>query len=137
MNVKQIVLAERPKGLPTKETFRTETVTVPTLQDGEVKVKAKYFSVDPYMRGRMNDVKSYAPPFQVNAPVYGTTIAEIAESKATGFETGDLIKGVLPWATESVVNSKSIIKIDTSIAPPTYYLGILGMPGLTAFFGLL
>jgi len=137
MNVKQIVLAERPKGLPTKETFRTETVALPTLQDGEVKVKAKYFSVDPYMRGRMNDVKSYAPPFQVNAPVYGTTIAEIAESKATGFEKGDLIKGVLPWATESVVNSKSIIKIDTSIAPPTYYLGILGMPGLTAFFGLL
>jgi NADPH-dependent curcumin reductase CurA len=137
MNVKQIVLASRPKGLPTKENFRTETVTLPGLQDGEVLVKGLYFSVDPYMRGRMDDAKSYAPPFQVNAPVYGNAIAEIIESKSKNFKKGDLVKGTLSWATESVVNYKSVTKIDTSIAPPTYYLGILGMPGLTAFFGLL
>jgi NADPH-dependent curcumin reductase CurA len=137
MNVKQIVLASRPEGLPTKENFRIETVTLPGLQDGEVLVKGLYFSVDPYMRGRMNDVKSYAPPFQVNAPVYGNAIAEIIESKSKNFKKGDLVKGTLSWATESVVNYKSVTKIDTSIAPPTYYLGILGMPGLTAFFGLL
>ena len=137
MNVKQIVLASRPKGLPTKENFRIETVTLPGLQDGEVLVKGLYFSVDPYMRGRMNDTKSYAPPFQVNAPVYGNAIAEIIESKSKNFKKGDLVKGTLSWATESVVNYKSVTKIDTSIAPPTYYLGILGMPGLTAFFGLL
>jgi NADPH-dependent curcumin reductase CurA len=137
MNVKQIVLASRPKGLPTKENFRTETVNLPGLQDGEVLVKGLYFSVDPYMRGRMNDAKSYAPPFQVSAPVYGNAIAEIIESKSKNFKKGDLVKGTLSWATESVVNYKSVTKIDTSIAPPTYYLGILGMPGLTAFFGLL
>jgi NADPH-dependent curcumin reductase CurA len=137
MNVKQIVLASRPKGLPTKENFRIETVTLPGLQDGEVLVKGLYFSVDPYMRGRMNDAKSYAPPFQVSAPVYGNAIAEIIESKSKNFKKGDLVKGTLSWATESVVNYKSVTKIDTSIAPPTYYLGILGMPGLTAFFGLL
>ena len=137
MNVKQIVLASRPKGLPTKENFRIETVTLPGLQDGEVLVKGLYFSVDPYMRGRMDDAKSYAPPFQVNAPVYGNAIAEIIESKSKNFKKGDLVKGTLSWATESVVNYKSVTKIDTSIAPPTYYLGILGMPGLTAFFGLL
>jgi NADPH:quinone reductase len=137
MNVKQIVLAGRPKGLPTKDIFRTETVTLPALQEGQVKVKALYFSVDPYMRGRMNDAKSYAPPFEVNAPVYGNAIGEIIESKVVDFKKGDLIRGTLPWATESVVNAKAVIKIDISIAPATYYLGILGMPGLTAFFGLL
>jgi NADPH-dependent curcumin reductase CurA len=89
------------------------------------------------MRGRMDDAKSYAPPFQVNAPVYGNAIAEIIESKSKNFKKGDLVKGTLSWATESVVNYKSVTKIDTSIAPSTYYLGILGMPGLTAFFGLL
>jgi len=137
MNAKQIVLTGRPKGLPTKENFRIETVTPPGLQDGEVLIKGLYFSVDPYMRGRMNDAKSYAPPFKVNAPIYGNVIGEIIETKSKNFIKGDVVRGTLPWATESVANSKSVTKIDTSIAPPTYYLGILGMPGLTAFFGLL
>jgi hypothetical protein len=137
MNAKQIVLAGRPKGLPRKENFRIETVTPPGLQDEEVLIKGLYFSVDPYMRGRMNDAKSYAPPFEVNAPIYGNVIGEIKETKSKKFIKGDVVRGTLPWATESVANSKSVTKIDTSIAPPTYYLGILGMPGLTAFFGLL
>ena len=137
MNVKQIVLAVRPKGLPTKENFRTETVTLPGLQSGEVLIKAKYFSVDPYMRGKMNDVKSYTPPYQVNAPIYGGAIGEILESESESFKKGDVVRGNIPWATESVVDAKSLIKIDTTIAPETYFLGILGMPGLTAYFGLL
>ncbi len=137
MNAKQIVLASRPQGVPTKENFRTESYTLPALNHEEVLIKGLYFSVDPYMRGRMNDVKSYSPPFRINEPIYGNAIGEIKESKSAGFKQGDLVRGILPWATESVTNAQSIVKIDTGIADPTYYLGILGMPGLTAFFGLL
>lgn len=137
MNVKQIVLAGRPKGLPTKDNFRTETVTPPGLQKGQVLIKATYFSVDPYMRGKMNDVKSYTPPYQVNAPIYGGGIGEIIESKSENFKKGDVVRGNFSWATEAVADAKSLMKIDTTIAPATYFLGILGMPGLTAYFGLL
>lgn len=137
MNAQQIVLANRPEGRPTKENFRTESVTLPALNDEEVLIKSLYFSVDPYMRGRMNDAKSYAAPFRINEPVYGNAIGEIKESKSTDFKEGDLVGGILPWATESVAKAQSVVKIDTSIAGPTYFLGILGMPGLTAFFGLL
>jgi len=137
MNVQQIVLASRPKGLPTKENFRTESLALPGLQSGEVLIKSKYFSVDPYMRGKMNDVKSYTPPYQVNAPIYGGGIGEVIESESENFKKGDVVRGNFPWATEAVVDSKSLTKIDTTIAPATFYLGILGMPGLTAYFGLL
>jgi hypothetical protein len=137
MNAQQIVLVSRPNGIPTKENFRTESVALPALNQQEVLIKGLYFSVDPYMRGRMNDVKSYAPPFQLNKPIYGNAIGEIEKSKSPRFKEGDLVRGILPWATETVTNAESIVKIETTIAEPSYYLGILGMPGLTAFFGLL
>ncbi len=137
MNAQQIVLASRPKGLPTTDNFRTESITLPGLQNGEVLIKTKYFSVDPYMRGRMNDVKSYAPPYNVNAPIYGGGIGEIIESNSDNFKKGDVVRGNFPWATEVVIDAKPLMKIDTNIAPETYFLGILGMPGLTAYFGLL
>jgi hypothetical protein len=137
MNAQQIVLVSRPNGIPTKENFRTESVALPALNQQEVLIKGLYFSVDPYMRGRMNDVKSYAPPFQLNKPIYGNAIGEIEKSKSPRFKEGDLVRGLLPWATETVTNAESIVKIETTIAEPSYYLGILGMPGLTAFFGLL
>lgn len=137
MNVSQIVLASRPKGLPTKDNFRIETLALPPLQKDQVLIKAQYFSVDPYMRGKMNDVKSYTPPYQVNAAIYGGGIGEVIESESGNFQKGDLVRGSFPWATEAVVDSKSLMKIDTTVAPATYFLGILGMPGLTAYFGLL
>jgi NADPH-dependent curcumin reductase CurA len=137
MNAQQIVLASRPEGVSGQQNFRTENYTLPSLKEEEVLIKALYFSVDPYMRGRMNDLKSYAKPFGVNEPIYGIAIGEIKESKSTSFKEGDLVRAILPWATESVISAESVIKIDTSIAEPTYFLGILGMPGLTAFFGLL
>jgi NADPH-dependent curcumin reductase CurA len=93
--------------------------------------------VDPYMRGRMNDVKSYSPPFQVDAPISGGVVGEVEESKSADYKKGDIVLGMLPWATQSIVSSKEIRKIDTSLAPASYYLGILGMPGLTAYFGLI
>jgi NADPH:quinone reductase len=137
MNAKQIVLASRPKGLPGKKTFRTETVSLPELEDGEVLVKGLYYSVDPYMRGRMNDVKSYSPPYQVNAPVVGGVIGEIEDTKSDDFKKGDKITGMFPWSTKFIVPAKALRKIDIDIAPASYYLGILGMPGLTAYFGML
>lgn len=137
MEIQQIVLAGRPKGLPTKENFRTETIVPAELKNDEVMVKGLFYSVDPYMRGRMNDAKSYSPPFQVDAPISGGVVAEVAESKSADFKEGDVVLGMLPWATQSIVSSKEIRKIDTSLAPGSYYLGILGMPGLTAYFGLI
>lgn len=137
MKVKQILLASRPKGMPSKDQFRTETVTLPELQDGEVLTKALYLSVDPYMRGRMNDVKSYVAPYKVDEPIIGAGIGKIIETKSSAFQKDDLVQGSFPWATESVHKASTLQKIDTELAPAPYYLGILGMPGLTAYFGLL
>src|SRR5665647_935221 len=99
MDVKQIVLAARPKGMPTKDQFRTETTTLRNLMEGDVLVKALYFSVDPYMRGRMNDAKSYAPPFKIDEPIIGGAIGEIVETKSGNFQKGDVVQGFLPWST--------------------------------------
>ncbi|MDN3657398.1 NADP-dependent oxidoreductase [Ferruginibacter paludis] len=137
MTTKQIVLARRPKGLPVAADFRTENITLPALQEGEVLLKGLYYSVDPYMRGRMNDVKSYSPPFQIDAPIAGGVVASVVESKSANFTTGDLVTGFLPWRTEIVASEKLISKIDTTLAPASYYIGILGMTGLTAYFGLM
>jgi NADPH:quinone reductase len=137
MSAQQIVLASRPKGMPDAATFRSEEVTLPELKEGEVLLEATYFSVDPYMRGRMNDAKSYVPPYQVGQPLAGGGIARVIDSKFEGLTTGDLITGNLPWATRSVVPGEGLKKVDAKLAPPSYYLGILGMPGLTAYFGLL
>lgn len=137
MNARQIVLASRPKGMPTAETFRTEEVTLPSLQNDEVLLKGLYYSVDPYMRGRMSDAKSYAEPYEVNKPIYGGVVAIVEESNSSAFAKGDTVLGFLPWSTQIIAQAKDLKKVDTSLAPGSYYLGILGMPGLTAFFGLM
>lgn len=137
MEIKQIVLANRPKGAPDKNNFRLETAELPKVQMGEVHVKGLYYSVDPYMRGRMNDAKSYVPPYQVGAPIDGGVIGEVINSESDKFKPGDKVLGNLNWATESVVSAKVLRRIDENLAPLTYYLGILGMPGLTAYFGLM
>ncbi|MFD2572070.1 NADP-dependent oxidoreductase [Spirosoma soli] len=137
MNSQQIILASRPNGMPDASTFRLEDKQRPELKAGEVVVKPTHFSVDPYMRGRMNDAKSYIPPFQVGEPLSGGAVAEVTDSKADGFAPRDVVTGNLPWATEAVVPANGLKKIDTKLAPASYYLGILGMPGLTAYFGLL
>lgn len=137
MTTKQIVLASRPKGTPTEDNFRLENIELPAVQHGEVLLKGLYYSVDPYMRGRMNDVKSYVAPFEINQPVAGGVVARVTESKSDYFKPGDIVSGSLPWREEFISAEKGIKKIDTTVAPASYYLGILGMTGLTAYFGLM
>ena len=137
MNTEQIVLASRPKGIPTVDTFRFENIELPEIQNGEVLLQGLYYSVDPYMRGRMNDVKSYAPPFQLDQPLAGGVVAKVMASKSEKFKEGDIVTGMLPWRKQIVAPVEGVQKIDTTIAPASYYLGILGMPGLTAYFGLM
>lgn len=137
MTTEQIVLASRPTGLPVTDNFRTEQVDLPELGKGDILFKGIYYSVDPYMRGRMNDAKSYAPPFELDKPIYGSVIAKVIESKSDQYQPGDLVVGNFPWQKDFIGTEKQARKIDTSLAPASNYLGILGMTGLTAYFGLM
>lgn len=141
MKIKQILLAARPQGMPTATTFKTVETTLPQLMPGEVLVKPLYFSVDPYMRGRMNDARSYIPPFQVDEPIESAGVGEVIESQDDQFTVGEIVmssgpRPFLPWATAAIFPAGHLRKTDNSI-PPTYYLGLLGVPGLTAYFGMM
>lgn len=135
-NQQQIQLARRPKGVPAHDDFRFETIAVPEPKDGEVLVKTSYVSVDPYMRGRMQDTKSYVEPFALDEAITGGVIAEVL-TDGDKLKKGDVVIGNLAWQEYSAVNESALRKLDTDIAPAQAYLGILGMTGLTAYFGLL
>jgi NADPH-dependent curcumin reductase CurA len=137
MNTQQIVLASRPVGTPTLANFQFENIVLPDLRDGEVLLEGLYYSVDPYMRGRMNDAKSYVPPFEIDQPISGTVIEKVLMSKSTDLKPGDIVSGRLPWRVQTVVPAKGLSKIDETVAPVSYHLGVLGMTGLTAYFGLI
>ncbi|AKD04539.1 NADP-dependent oxidoreductase [Pontibacter korlensis] len=137
MNNKTILLASRPMGMPTSENFKFEERDVPTLQEGKVLLKALFVSVDPYMRGRMSDAESYVAPYTVGEPIVGGVVAEVIESKIPELPKGTVVQGALPWQQFSVHAGEGLIPIDPNLAPLSYHLGILGMPGLTAYFGLL
>ena len=137
MDTKQIVLSSRPKGKPVLKNFETKNIKLPELAEKEIVLEAMYFSVDPYMRGRMNDAKSYTPPFELGKPISGGVIAKVIKSNSIHFKENDIVTGNLPWQQHCNATENSVVKIDTSIAPASYFLGILGMPGLTAYFGLM
>lgn len=137
MNTEQIILKSRPKGLPTLENFKMEKTELPKIKEKEVLLEGMYYSVDPYMRGRMNDTKSYIPPFETGKPLSGGVVAKVIESKSEKFQVGDVITGNLPWRKKMIAAEKDIRKIDSTVAPASYYLGILGMTGLTSYFGLM
>ncbi len=136
MTTQQIVLASRPKGTPTLDNFRIENVDLDALKDDEIELEGLFYSVDPYMRGRMNDAKSYVAPFQINQPIEGAVVAKVIATKSAKFKIGDIVSGRLNWRHRMITNEKGLHKIDTTIAPASYYLGILGITGLTAYFGL-
>lgn len=137
MESTQYVLATRPFGLPSPSNFRIEKTDLRPLFDNEALLKSMYISVDPYMRGRMSTVKSYAASFEVDQPIIGGIIARVIESKSKSLRAGDIVRGTLPWATYSIENVENLLKIDTSNIPPSHFLGILGMPGYTAYFGMI
>jgi len=136
---KRFVLASRPSGEPSAQNFRLEDAPLPALQDGEVLVRHHYLSLDPYMRGRMSEGKSYAQPQPLNAVMIGGTVGEVAESRHAGYKPGDKVVGMGGWQQYAVVNASQpgvLRKIDTSRVPISAYLGAVGMPGVTAWVGL-
>jgi NADPH-dependent curcumin reductase CurA len=130
-------LKSRPDGLPTSGNFELKEVELPPLADGTIRVRNRWLSVDPYMRGRMNDVKSYVPPFALGAPMDGGAIGEVVESKADGFAPGDLVQHMAGWRDEAVISARAATKLPDLDVPPEQFLGILGITGATAYFGLL
>jgi len=137
---KQILLASRPTAEAVAENFRVVEAEVPALKDGQVLVRNHYLSLDPYMRGRMNDAKSYAKPQVLNEVMGGGTAGEVVDSKHPKFAAGDKVVGMGGWQQYSVVDANTpgvLRKVDASKVPLSAYLGCVGMPGVTAWYGLV
>jgi NADPH-dependent curcumin reductase CurA len=130
-------LVNRPEGAPDRSNFELREFELPKLADGLVHVRNHWLSVDPYMRGRMNESKSYIPPFQLDQPMEGGAVGEVVESKAEGFAPGDLVQHFAGWRDEAVLPAKSVTKLPDLEARPQDFLGNLGVTGATAWFGLL
>lgn len=133
---RQIRLVSRPTGWPTHENFELVEVDVPALNPGQVLVRNTVMSVDPYMRGRMNDTRSYVPPFALGEPLDGGAVGEVVASEAPGLAVGDHVAHQLGWREHAVLDATQVRRIDTAHVPASAYLGVLGMPGLTAYVGL-
>ena len=134
---RQITLASRPVGYPKESDFNLVEVPIPTPGDDEVLIKTIYLSVDPYMRGRINAAKSYAANVEIDEVMIGSVIAEVIETKHPNFKVGDIVNAGIGWQEYGVASGDGLRKIDSTIAPISASAGILGMPGLTAYFGLL
>jgi NADPH-dependent curcumin reductase CurA len=135
---RQIVLASRPSGWPTAANFALTSADRPGLDDGQIRVRNLFMSVDPYMRGRMNDVRSYVPPFRLGEPLEGGAIGTVIESRSPDLAVGDLVLHMLGWRDEAVLPARQARKITVAEGlSPSAYLGVLGMPTLTAYVGLL
>ena len=132
----RMVLASRPRGAVEAANFRLEAAELPQLKDGEVLVRNHYLSLDPYMRGRMSEAKSYAAAQALGDTMIGGTAGEVVESKNERFAVGDKVVGMLGWAEMGVSDGAMLRRVDTSVIPLSAYLGVLGMPGMTAWYGL-
>ena len=137
MDSTQIRLAQRPVGEPDHTTFTTATEPLPALEDGQVALAIRYLSLDPYMRGRLSAAKSYADPVEIGAVMVGGTVGEVVESRSSGLEPGDFVLSYSGWQSAAVAEGSQVRKLDPSLAPVTTALGVLGMPGFTAYAGLL
>jgi len=134
---RRIVLARRPQGVPVAADFRLETQPAPTAAASQILLRTLYLSLDPYMRGRMNDAPSYVPPVALDAVMTGQTVSSVESSNVPGFRAGDLVLANVGWQDYGLSDGRDLVRIDPAIAPPSYALGVLGMPGLTAYVGLL
>ena len=136
----QILLDNRPEGEAAVSNFKLVETETPALQEGQVLVRHHYLSLDPYMRGRMNDGKSYAAPQPLGEVMLGGTVGEVVESRHAKFQAGDKVVGMGGWQLYSVVDGNApgmLRKVDTTHVPLSYYLGAVGMPGVTAWYGLV
>lgn len=133
---RRVVLASRPRGEVAEDNFRVVDAPIPRPGDGEVLVRNEWLSLDPYMRGRMNESKSYAPSVAIGEVMVGQTAGEVVESREARFKPGDKVLTPLGWQLYGVAKAKDLTPIDVSRAPASCYLGVLGMPGMTAWFGL-
>jgi NADPH-dependent curcumin reductase len=137
MENKRVLLASRPSGWVSEDNFRIDSVPLPQPREGQVLVKNLWLSLDPYMRGRMNEGKSYAARQELDEVMIGGTVGEVVESRNAKFAKGDTVLGMLGWQQYGVSDGKGLNKVDASRVPLSAYLGVLGMPGVTAWIGLL
>jgi NADPH-dependent curcumin reductase len=136
MKNKQVLLASRPRGLVAEGDFQIVESEIPPVGDGQVLTRVHYLSLDPYMRGRMDETKSYAPSQPLGEVMIGGTVAEVIESKNTRFTAGDFVVGMAGWQEYQVTDGAGLREIDVSVIPASAYLGSVGMPGVTAWYGL-
>lgn len=134
---RQFVLANRPVGEPSEDNFRLELSPMPCIRKGQILVKVEYISVDPYQRGRMSARKSYVRPYKINEVIWGSSVGVVIQSRSDIIKVGDHVEGQLGWQEYAAVSDTCVLKVDPKLAPLSNYLGILGMTGLTAYFGLL
>jgi NADPH-dependent curcumin reductase CurA len=136
MTSREIRLASRPHGWPVAQNFALAAVEVPAPSDGHVLVRNVFMSVDPYMRGRMNDVKSYTPPFQIGQPLEGGAVGEVIESRAPGLVPGDIVTSMRGWREAFVADARDVRRVEQPASSLSMHLGVLGMTGMTAWVGL-
>ena len=136
MNNRRILLTARPEGLPKPTDFRLVETSAPEPGDGEMLLRTLYLSLDPYMRGRMRDAKSYAPPVPLDGVMVGGVVGEVTASRHPDYAVGDIVEGRIGWQEYGLSDGAGMRRVDPSLAPVSTALGILGMPGLTAYFGL-
>ncbi|WP_442956511.1 NADP-dependent oxidoreductase [Paenibacillus sp. YIM B09110] len=134
---RKILLRSRPQGWPTDENFEFQEAPLPQPGEGQVLIRAIYLSVDPYMRGRMSAAKSYVEPYRIGEVIEGGGVGEVIESRSDKFQPGDKVLGMLGWQLYGVADADKLRKIDEQTAPLSAYLGVIGMTGLTAYFGLM
>ncbi|WP_261883599.1 NADP-dependent oxidoreductase [Vibrio pelagius] len=136
-NNRRIVLASRPVGAPTQDNFRLETATVPSIQEGEILLRSIYLSLDPYMRGRMSDAKSYAEPVAIDEVMVGATVCQVEQSQHSDYQVGEWVLAYTGWQDYGISNGEGLVKLGMEPSHPSFALGIMGMPGFTAYMGLL
>src|SRR5471030_1327717 len=135
---RRIVLASRPHGAPTADNFRLEKQDIPTAQAGQLVLRTLFLSLDPYMRGRMSDAPSYAAPVQIGEVMTGGAVSQVVSSNSPEFKPGDRVVGSTGWQDYAVVDAKAVKKLEgAALKHPSLALGVLGMPGFTAYMGLL
>ena len=133
----RVLLKSRPNGFPTEDDFDVVESPIPQPQQGEILMESLWLSLDPYMRGRMNEAKSYAPSVNVGESMVGGAVARVVESRSPLFSPGDIVEGRFGWQSYAISNGIGVRKVDESLAPVQTAVGVLGMPGLTAYFGFL